>query len=55
MRFNHPREWFGPAPIKEEGACTPRTWEGWLFVALILAVMWTVAWTMMPGSHTPAR
>lgn len=55
MKFNHPREWFGPAPIREEGAYTPLTWEGWLIVAAILLVMWAIAWTMMPLGHTPPR
>jgi hypothetical protein len=55
VKFNHPREWFGPAPIKEEGAYTPRTWEGWLIVLLILGGMWAFAWTMMPEGDTTAR
>lgn len=55
MKFNHPRDWFRPAPVKEEGAHTLNTWEGWVIVVLILLVMWAFAWTMLPLGHTPAR
>ncbi len=52
MRFNHPREWFGPAPIREEGPYTPRIREGWLIVVLILLGLWVFAWTMLQRGRT---
>jgi ABC-type dipeptide/oligopeptide/nickel transport system permease subunit len=33
MRFNHPRDWFGPRMYGRGFA--PRTWEGWLVSLLI--------------------
>ena len=55
MKFNHPRQWFRPAPVQEEGAWTPNTWEGWLIVLVILCGMWAFAWTMLPLGNTPPR
>jgi hypothetical protein len=53
VKFNHPRDWFGPAPVDDEGAYTPRTWEGWLIVVVILLGMWAFAWTMLPLGSPP--
>jgi hypothetical protein len=55
LKFNHPRKWFRPAPVDEEGAHTPNTWEGWLIVILILCGMCAFAWTMLPLGNTHPR
>jgi len=34
--MNHPRDWFQPKLVSF--GWTPRTWEGWAVIALVIAI-----------------
>lgn len=44
MNLNPPRRWFGPKKIG--WGYSPRTWEGWITLVVIVAVLITVSTTL---------
>ncbi|HEX4216493.1 MAG TPA: hypothetical protein VIA06_24510 [Candidatus Dormibacteraeota bacterium] len=48
MRFNHPRDWFGPRQYGR--GIGPRTWEGWL-ISLLLPLGLVILFTVTGQGH----
>jgi hypothetical protein len=54
VKFNDPRDWFGPGQGLGGGRqLQPQTWEGWVVAGLVVPLIVIVVYVLSQGGGSP--